>query len=420
MSILLKGVLLNNEERDVFIEDNVISRIGKNLRRKANKIINGKNKAVIPSFVNGHSHAAMTIFRGYADDMALNKWLRDKIWPLESKLTEEDVYWGAKLACLEMIKSGTTFFNDMYWHPMGTLLAVKEMGIRANIGGVIIDFNNKKKAEKQIISIDNLISKGKKYLNNRTNFVLSPHSIYTVSKESLEWIKDFSKKNDLPVHMHISETSLEVKNCLIKFKKRPLEYLEEINFLSNRLTLAHAIWLNQREMDICKKYNIGIVYNPISNLKLVSGTGFPYKEYVERKIKLAFGTDGCASSNNLDMLEVMKMACLIQKSHFKNPKILSAQSSFNIATRGGSNVFNLKIGKIKEGFCADMLLIDINLPELNPLHNLKSNLVYSANASCVDTVICDGKIIMEKRKVKGEEEIIKQFNKAVARLLKRI
>lgn len=415
MSILIKKVLLNNEMVDIYIEGNVIKEIGGSLNFKAEINIDGSEKAVIPSFFNAHAHAAMTLIRGYADDVELESWLKTKIWPLEAKLTEEDVYWGAKLACLEMIKSGTTFFNDMYWHFHGTAKAAEEMGLRAAISAVFIDNFDGEKTREQIEFNEKLFQESKKY-SERIIFALGPHAIYTVSEESLEWAKFFAAKNNLLIHIHLSETENEVKKSVKKYGLRPVEYLEKINFLGPNIIACHSIWLNEAEIEILKNHNVKIVYNPVSNMKLGSGI-FPY-EKMKRKLNIMLGTDGCASNNNLDMLEEMKIGALLQKIKSKKPDAITAQEVFNMATINSARAFNINSGEIKEGKLADLLLIDLKNIALNPRHNLISNLVYSANGNCVDTTICDGKILMRNRQVAGEEEIINRANEAAMKLVK--
>ena len=224
MSIQIKNVLLNEREKDIYIEGNEISAITEAGSGKANTgetefVIDGKRKAAIPSLFNGHTHAAMTLFRGYADDMPLHEWLTTKIWPLEARLTDEAVYWGTKLACLEMIKSGTTFFNDMYWHWEGSARAVAESGIRAMLSAVFIDGFDAEKAKEQMRRNEALYEKSKK-LPERIIFALGPHALYTVSKESLCWVRDFSDKHDLLVHIHLSETEEEVEECIKRYATR--------------------------------------------------------------------------------------------------------------------------------------------------------------------------------------------------------
>ncbi|MEA2075709.1 MAG: amidohydrolase [Euryarchaeota archaeon] len=406
MSILIKNVLLEGREKNIYIEGNEIAAISEaGSSKEAEFVIDGKRKAAIPGLFNGHTHAAMTLFRGYADDMPFYKWLSTKIWPLEARIMEEDVYWGTKLACLEMIKSGTTFFNDMYWHWEGSARAVAESGIRAMLSAVFIDGFDEVKAKEQIIRNEALYEESKK-LPKRIIFALGPHAIYTVSKESLCWVRDFSEKHDLLVHIHLSETKGEIEECIKRYGMRPVEFLDEIGFLSPRTIACHCIHLSRKEMELLRKNDVKIVHNPTSSMKLAAG-GMPYEELKKAGLysNIALGTDGCASNNNLDMIEEMKVASLFHKAFSGDPTSLPAQEAFELATRNAAKMFRLNSGVIEVGKLADIALLDLTKVELVPNHNLTSNIVYAANGSCVDTVICDGKILMEGRKVKGEEEI---------------
>jgi len=406
MSILIKEVRLNDEVRDIFIEGNLIKEINSDLQQAAEIIIDGRGKAALPSFFNGHTHAAMVLLRGYADDLSLSEWLNDKIWPTEARLTEEDVYWGTRLACLEMIKSGTTFFNDMYWHFHGVARAVEDSGIRAAPSAVFIDLDNQSKATEQIALNRRLFEEAKHY-SNRVLFTLGPHAIYTVSKESLQWAGDFAADNDVFIHLHLSETEKEVADCIRQHGKRPVEYLHDIGFLGARVIAAHAIWLEDREIELLKEYDVKLVYNPTSNMKLASGV-FPYTKITDRDIAVVLGTDGCASNNNLDMLEEMKFAALMQKLNHNDPTVLSAYDVFQLATAAPARVFDINSGGIEEGKVADLILVDLSDIHLVPNHYLIPNLVYSGNGSCVDTTICDGKILMQNKKVEGEEEVLER------------
>ena len=416
MSILIKGALLNNRESDIYIDGNIISEINDRINTEADYKIAGKNKAAIPSFVNGHTHAAMTLLRGYAEDMELMPWLQEKIWPAEAKMREEDIYWGAKLACIEMIKTGTTMFFDMYHYPLGTSRATKEMGTRSIVTEVFFDkFEKDWNARKKIL-IDNIA--GIKELNSPlVNPGLGPHAIYTMTEEGLLWTKEFADKNNLKIHFHLSESKGEVEDCITLHGMRPVEYLEKIGFLSDRLVVAHAVWLSDKELDILAKRKVSLVHNPVSNMKLSVGNVFRFEDAKKRKIKMALGTDGSSSNNSLDMFEDMKIAGLLQKHH-NNPTHMSAKDVFDMATKHGAEVFGLNSGEIKEGKLADLLLLDMKHHLLIPNHNLISNIVYSANGSCVDTTICNGKVLMENRIVEGEDDIIYNFSRHAEKLVK--
>ena len=245
---------------------------------------------------------------------------------------------------------------------------------------------------------------------------MGPHAIYTVSEESLLWAKEFSAENNIMIHIHISETQTEVENCMQKHGKRPIEYLNAIGFLSSNILAAHVIWVNEKEMQILKEHNVKIAHTPTSNMKLCSGF-FPYEELKKYGLSIALGTDGCASNNNLDMLEEMKIAALLHKIKNDDTTSMPANETFKMATIEGAKIFNLDCGEIKEGALADFILVNLNDVNLVPDHNLVSNLVYSANRSCIDTVICDGKILMQDGKVEGEEEIIAKVSEVVKNLM---
>ena len=418
MSILIKRVRLNGETKDIFIEGNKIKEIGDQLDVKAEEVISGEGKAAVPSFINGHAHAAMTLLRGYADDMPLKEWLETKIWPVEAHMTEEDVYWGAKLACLEMIKTGTTFFNDMYWHWRGTARAVQEMGIRAAVSAVFIDLFDAQKTKEQIALNEQLYAEREAF-GSRVIFTLGPHAIYTVSEKALQWCAAFARDKGLLVHFHLAETEEEVNRCLEEHGVRPVRYLEQIGFLGPHLIACHCVWLDEEDMDILKTHGVRVVHNPTSNMKLTVGEVFPYLQLRERGVITALGTDGCASNNNLDMLESAKLASLLQKFHTGDPVVMPANEALEMITAEGARAFGLESGAIEAGMWADIALVDLNTPQLTPNFHLASDLIYAANGSCVDTLICDGRILMRGRHVAGEEEIMAKAREVAFALVKR-
>jgi 5-methylthioadenosine/S-adenosylhomocysteine deaminase len=417
MSILIKNVYFEGDTVDVHIRDNRFKDIGPDLGCEAEEVLDGSDKAILPSFFNCHTHAAMTLLRGYAEDMELYKWLSEYIWPLEGKLTERDVYVGSKLACLEMIKSGTTFFSDMYWHMPGTLQAVREMGLRAALSSVFIDLGDSSKAKK-FRARARRMSREAESCRGRVIFPLGPHAIYTVSRESMAWIAEFSREQGMLVHIHISETAREVEDCVRQHGKRPVEYLEELGFWGPHVAAAHAIWLDDREISILAERGVTIIHCPASNRKLASGT-FNYSAVKKAGGRIAMGTDGCASNNNLDMLEEMKLASMLAKSQEGDPKAMPAAEAFACATENGARAFSVDAGKIEVGRLADCILVDLNHPQMVPMHSLVSNMVYSGNGGCVDTTICNGQILMRGRHVPGEKEIVSRARETVRDLLER-
>lgn len=418
MKLLIKEVQLNGVANDIYIVDKYISRIGRGLAVEADKVIDGSRKAVIPGLVNTHTHAAMTLFRGFGDDMKLMPWLEQKIWPNEAKMTDEDVYWGAKLACLEMIKTGTTTFFDMYQRWGATARAVEEMGVRGILSGVCFDHFQPELREKAKAQLQQLYMEAGVY-TDRIQFALGPHAIYTVSGELLQWLDGFSKEHDLLIHLHLAETEGEVVNSVKQFGLTPVRYLKKLGVLSPRLLIAHGIYIDEEEVGMLADHQVKVAHNPASNMKLASGIEFKYAEMRKAGITVGIGTDGCSSSNNLDMIEAMKLASLLGKAWRKDPEVLTAGDVLHSATEQGTSMVGLKAGRIEEGYLADLCLVDLNIPAFTPNFNFVSNLVYAANGSCVDTVICDGNVLMEHKKVEGEDEIMEMAAKHAYDLIAR-
>ncbi len=409
MAMLIKEVGLDGKTSDVLIEGNRFKQIGSNLEAPDAEVLDGRGKAMLPTFVNMHTHASMTLMRSYADDLDLHDWLENHIWPMEANLDEEDIYHGARLACLEMIKSGTTCFNDMYWHYHGVARAVEEMGLRAVLSSVFIDFNDAAKAAEQRELSTRLSGEAKQY-SDRIGFALGPHAIYTVSKESLKWAGRFAAENDVPIHIHISETQKEVDDCLALYGLRPVQWLEKIGLLGPNVIAAHVIHVTDEEIGILARNSVKVVHCPASNMKLASGS-FPFKKMHTKGVEMSIGTDGCSSNNNLDMMEEMKIAALQAKLLHNDPVLLSANEAYGMATVNGAKALGIDCGEIAEGKLADCMLVDLSNHRLAPGYHLVSDMVYSADSSCIDTVICDGKILMQGGHVEGEEEIVAEARK---------
>ena len=407
MSLLVKNVLLSGKMVDIHVIDNVIALIGTDLSDHADRTIDGRGKAVIPGFVNGHGHAAMTLFRGFADDMPLRPWLEKKIWPNEAKLTRSDIYWGTKLACLEMIKSGTTTFMDMYFHYGAIAEAACEMGMRAVISAVLFDSFDPEKTLACQRSVERLYEEKANY-SRRIKFSLGPHAIYTVSGELLRWAHRFAMEHNLLIHLHLAETQQEVADSVRDFGMTPVRYLYKLGVLSPRLVIAHGLYVDDDEIRMLADHQVKVVHNPASNMKLASGGRFKFDEMRAAGVTVGLGTDGCSSSNNLDMVEAMKLASLLGKVWRGDPEATPATAVFEAATRAGGRLTGWDIGRLEVGALADFSLIDLDSPVFTPNYNLISNLVYAANGSCVDTVVCDGRVLMENRVVEGEREILEE------------
>ena len=419
MSILIKNVLHQDKLTDVLIEGNRIARIASGISAPAGvEVLDGTDKAIIPGFINTHTHASMTLFRGYGDDLPLMTWLEDYIWPVEAQMTAHDVYVGARLACLEMLRSGTTCFLDMYMHPLETAKAVEEMGLRAHLSYTLFDQGNAERAELDRRRSYEYFDRFKEF-SDRITFTLGPHAIYTVSGEQLQFCHQFAVEHNVKIHLHLSETKGEIDECVRQHGLTPVRYLEKLGILSEHLVLAHVVWIDDEEMDLLAKYNVSVVHNPASNLKLASGYAFKYEEMKRRGIRIGIGTDGCSSSNNLDMVVAMKLASFLGKGWRFDSTACKADDIFASATSVGAEILGIPAGRVEEGALADVCLVDLNTPELVPLNSLTSNLVYATSgSSCVDTVIVDGRILMRDKYVPGQEAIIAEAREVARRLFK--
>ncbi len=419
MSILIKNVLHQDKLTDVLIEGNRIARIAEGISAPAGaEVLDGTDKAIIPGFINTHTHASMTLFRGYGDDLPLMTWLEDYIWPVEAQMTAHDVYVGARLACLEMLRSGTTCFLDMYMHPLETAKAVEEMGLRAHLSYTLFDQGNAERAELDRKRSYEYFDRFKEF-SDRITFTLGPHAIYTVSGEQLQFCHQFAVEHNVKIHLHLSETKGEIDECVRQHGLTPVRYLEKLGILSEHLVLAHVVWIDDEEMDLLAKYNVSVVHNPASNLKLASGYAFKYEEMKRRGIRIGIGTDGCSSSNNLDMVVAMKLASFLGKGWRFDSTACKADDIFASATSIGADILGIPAGRVEEGALADVCLVDLNTPELVPLNSLTSNLVYATSgSSCVDTVIVDGRILMRDKYVPGQEAIIAEAREVARRLFK--
>lgn len=419
-TIVIRGGLIEGVVQDLLIEGNKIAHIGPNLVvGQGAQEIDARNKAVVPGMVNLHTHCAMTLFRGYGDDMPLQQWLQEYIWPVEAHMTHEDIYFGAKLGCLEMIKSGTTCFLDMYTAPETTAQAVLETGLRANLSYTLFDQWNPQRAQ---LDRDNCY----KYLDffdqlpERISYSVGPHAIYTVSEKQLVFANQFAQEHHIPVHLHLSETQQEVDECVARYGTTPVRWLQKIGALSPHHIMAHSLYLEEEELDILASNGCAVVHNPASNMKLASGERFLYEEMLQRGIRVGVGTDGASSSNNLDMYQAMRMAALLGKVWRKDSTAVSAKNIYDSATRVGYQMLGIEGGIIAPGMLADICLVKLDCPEMTPCHNLTSNLVYSASgSSVVDTTIVDGKILMLHGVVEGEQQIREQAAEAAYRLIEK-
>ncbi len=406
VSLLQSGHLLKG--RDILIQGNRIVKIGQDLKdENKDDTIQGHGKLAIPGLVNAHTHLAMTLFRGYADDMALMPWLQEKIWPLEAKLTAEDIHWGVKLGCLEMIRFGITCYNDMYYFMDETATATKQMGLRAFLSGVVFDSRPEFKVEAESFikrwKGDELICPA-----------VGPHAIYTCSEETLAWARDTAEKNGIKIHIHLSETRGEFDDSAKKHGKSPVEYLDSLGLLSSRLLAAHCVWLTDNDIRLLASRHVNVIHCPVSNLKLAAGIA-PVDRLMAAGVNVCLGTDGASSNNNLDIFEEMKMAAILQKNACSRPEAMTAKEIWTIATENAYRATGLALG-LHEGSLADLSLIDLRKPWLTPFSNILSLLAYSM-VDGVDTTIVNGKVLMQDGKIPGEAEILDRAQERFERLI---
>ena len=415
-TILIQQVLLDGKFCDVFIEGNRISMISDSIGFEADKVIDGKNRALVPGFANAHAHSAMTLFRGLGEDISLMKWLHDYIWPYEARLDEEMVYWGAKLACLEMIRSGITACNDMYWFIPGCVRAMEEMGVRSVHAYSWIDFFKAERAEAHKVGLAKMYKESEKW-SEMTAFSVGPHAIYSVSSDSLQWIAAYAREHGLMLHIHLAESQTEYEDSLQNWGVTPIRYLYDLGVLGPNVVAAHGIWLSPEDIQILGDHGVSVVHNPNSNLKLASGYKFKYSELRDAGVRVCLGTDGCASSNNLDMLEAMKHAAFLQKAWRRDPAAMPLDELMTVASLHGYEAMGIHAGKVEVGWLADLILIDLHQSVFVPDHNFYANLIYAANGNAVDTVICNGKILMEHKWIPNEDEILDMGQKMAKKLV---
>ena len=423
-SILITGTRFTRGSGDIFVDDTgIISAIGEGVARthrgEADHIINGEHTLAIPGLVNAHTHAAMTLLRGYADDMHLQQWLSEKIWPLEAHLTGNDVYWGTRLACLEMIRSGTVAFNDMYFFMEEAARAVDESGIRAVLSHGFITFGSPEKFESEVKATKNLVSHIRGMNNPRILPAIGPHAPYTVPPEHLEWCGEYSREEKIMLHIHLSETEQEVLDCQKTNGVRPAFLLDRCGCLSERTVAAHGCWLDDDECRLLAERGSHVAHNPVSNMKLATGRAMPYPALKAAGTNVALATDGCSSNNNLDLIEEMKVAAIGQKFFWKQDTILPAEEALTMATSSGTRALGIPGGVLAPGQPADIALIGLTHPSMIPLYNPVSNLVYAASGGLVRTVLCNGKVLMNNGVIPGEQDILAGAAAAAEDLLAR-
>jgi 5-methylthioadenosine/S-adenosylhomocysteine deaminase len=411
-ALTVTGARLDGATVGLRCGDGVIEAIGPDVAPEdGDETIDAGGAPLIPALVNGHTHAAMTLFRGYGGDLPLMRWLQEKVWPIEARLDADDVYWGTRLACLEMIRTGTGRFWDMYWQPAATARAVADSGLRARIGGPIFDADGATEAMKEtaLATLEEL-----EPFEPDIGRALAPHSIYTVSEELLRWTGEVAADRRVPVHIHLSETEQEVEDCLAAHGERPAHYLDRLGLLGERTMLAHGVWLDRGELELIAERGATVVTNPVANLKLASGGPFPYPAAREAGVAVALGTDGAGSNDSLDLFSDLKTFALMQRHAAADPTVLPAPEALEIAT--GARAPILGAGEpLTVGAPADFLLLRADAYEIG-LGDLASDIVYAASGSIVDTTVVAGRPLMRGGQVEGAEETLARASERAARL----
>jgi len=430
MSILIQNarIITQNKNReciegDILIEENKISKVGKNIPKKGVEVvISGVGKIIFPGLVNTHTHVAMGLLRGYGEGLPLHRWLNEKIWPAEKKMNNEDIYWGAQFGILEMIRSGTTAFGEMYMFGIKHMSdAVIETGIRGVLAKGVYDLPQSRSVESEIKELKHKIEQIKELNNSRVQMAVAAHSPYACSEELLVAAKEVANEEDLLFHIHVSETREEVFGLLDKVGMRPVEYLEKLGLADSRSLFAHMGWVTKKEIAICGKHKVNTANCPVSNLKLATGAISPVAELDEAGANVTLGTDGAASNNSLNMLETTKSALLMQTHKYWDPQRWSEEKAWDAATINGAKTFKLNSGSIEEGKLADLVIIDAKAANVLPLHKNLRSIIYSINPANITDVVIDGKFVMQNRKIISvdEEKVLEKAAEVAHKLIGR-
>lgn len=390
-SLLIRHTRFGDKITDILVVDGRFASLSAPAGTEADETIDATGTAILPPFYNTHTHAAMSLLRGYADDMPLQRWLNDYIWPYENKMTAADIREGSRLAIREMIQTGTVFFSDMYFEIGETIAVAQEFGIRAAIGVTFVESHSKSQQEEKLEMLRQWVDP----TNGLITLTVAPHAIYTVGSGLLVKCAEVARSLGMKLHIHLSETRKEVEDCLREHGTTPVRYLDSLGFLGPDVIAAHVVHVDEEEAAILASRGVTIAHCPCSNLKLASGI-FPYRLLHDAGCRITLGTDGDSSNNNLDMREEMKFAALLAKASSGDPEVMPADEALAMATRNGAAAFGIDAGVIQEGKLADALLVRLDDVRMQPCHNLVSNWVYAAGSSCIDTVICNGRILMRR------------------------
>lgn len=418
-NLMLRNVLLDGRSCDIYIKEGIISRISTSLQcGEGIPEVDGHGMSVLPAFVNMHTHAGMTLFRGICEDMPLTAWL-DAVWKAETALDDDLVYWGTRLACLEMIRTGTAVFNDMYWRIDRAAQAVEDSGMRAMLTYCFLDGGDGRKQSIQRKECEDMYLASRSW-SPRVRFGVSVHAHYTVCDCNMLWAAEFARSRSLLLHTHLSETRGENEAHLKRYGISPVRRLADMGLLGKDMIAAHTLWLSDEDVRLLGETGTTVVHNVNSNLKLASGYRFRYKELRDAGANVTMGTDGAGSSNNLDLREALKTAALMQKAWREDPSALPLDELLAMGTVNGARALGLDSGVVEEGAVADLILVDTDSSFFVPAYSFKANFIYSANSSCIDTLVCDGRILMQGGRVEGQEEIIAKAREEIGRFLRKI
>ncbi len=383
----------------------------------ADEVIDGADCLLLPGFVNAHTHAAMTLFRGNADDMPLQPWLEEKIWPVEAKLVEDDVYSGTLLGCVEMLRAGVTCFNDMYHMPEVGARAALDSGMRMRPSGVLLGLLPG--ARDMLARAMDFCREFDEAGNGLLKPMLAPHAPYTCPEDMLREVIAAALELDVPIHIHLSETESKVQWSLETYGVRPVQAMKQIGLFEAAVLAAHCVHLDEADIETLASEGVGIAHCPGSNMKLASGMS-PVRDLLAAGARVGLGTDGCGSNNNLDLLEEALLAALLAKIQTGDPTAVPAAAALRMATLGGAEALGLgeRIGSLEVGKRADCILVDLTAPHMCPRHNLISDVVYSAQAGDVRTTIVDGEVLMRDGELTklDEAEVIARACESAARL----
>lgn len=422
MKILIKNCNLismsENREKyepnmDILIEDNKIKRIEKNINEDCEKVINASGKVVMPGLINTHSHISMSIFRETVDGLKTQDWLTQKIWPMEDKLTNEDIYYATMLSCIEMIETGCTCINDMYFMTEDIIKATLESGVRLQTTRTLMGHN-----KEDLIRLDELNNLLENYKYETITFNAGIHGLYTSNEEYVKKCVDFAEEKNLPIHMHFCENTQEREDIKRDYNvEKPSDVIKR-DFKGIHNILAHSVKISDKDIENLKETNTYISHCPVSNLKLGCGIA-PITKMVEEGLCVSLGTDGQGSGSNLDMFETMKFTALLQKGINENPEDLPAYEVLKMATINGAKALKLnETGEIEEGKLADLIIINMEETITKPINNIFAEIVYNVKGSNVDTTIVNGKVLMENRKINNvnKKEIIQKCEKIIGRI----